>query len=465
LARLRVGQSLAPPFRDGGAEHRLKPPSQGGVQIVTRPTQPLSDTTDLRGNAWNAGAFAPFAYPAFAMIWSASFVANFGTVIHTMAAAWLMAHLVASPVLVTLVQTATSAPTMLLALFTGATADRFGRRRQMLAAQGLALASGVALTCTALEGILTPTLLLLFAFLLGLAQAIYLPAWQSSIGEQVPRPVVPSAIAFNAIGLNTARCVGPMLGGLILVLFGPPMAFGLNTLGFACVLAALWAWRVPVAADTARSEPFWTSLRAGLGYGFSHLRLRATYVRCALFSICAVCPFAFLPLIARDLIGGGVGHYTIVQSMFGIGAVLAGVALNSLRGAASLHRLALWGSLLIGGAMMLTGANIAPWITIVSLFPVGVAWVVAFSVFNIATQIEAPPAMVGRLLAIYQTTVSLGLALGSALWGEISHFIGIRLTLILAGAACVAIQIILSGRLGMADGDGLAKRPAGSETP
>ena len=70
---------------------------------------------------------------------------------------------------------------------------------------------------------MTPWLLLLFTFLVGCGTAFNGPAWQSLVGEMVPRSDLPAAIVLNSMGYNIARSVGPAIGGAIVAAAG---AFG-----------------------------------------------------------------------------------------------------------------------------------------------------------------------------------------------------------------------------------------------
>ena len=145
-----------------------------------------------------AGRFAllePLRQRTYRTIWIASLFSNFGQLIQGVGAAWLMTRLSSSPQMVALVQTALMLPLMLVALPAGAIADMFDRRKVALA--GLAFASLMAICLTLLAGaeLLSPWTLLLFCFLIGTGVALYGPAWQASIGEQVSGEHLPAAIA------------------------------------------------------------------------------------------------------------------------------------------------------------------------------------------------------------------------------------------------------------------------------
>src|SRR5438552_18555645 len=118
----------------------------------------------------------PFRRRAFLWLWMAAVVSNVGTWMHDTAAAWTMATLAPSPIMVSLMQTATSFPFFVLALPAGALADIVDRRRLLLATQAWMLAAATALAALAFAGAITPGRLLALSFALGIGGAMNAPA-------------------------------------------------------------------------------------------------------------------------------------------------------------------------------------------------------------------------------------------------------------------------------------------------
>src|SRR6266446_10489356 len=90
-------------------------------------------------------AWAPLSHPVFRALWIASVVSNVGTWMQNVGAAWLMTLLTPSPMVVALVQAATSVPVFLVALPAGALADVVDRRRLLLLTQGWMLLAAAVL--------------------------------------------------------------------------------------------------------------------------------------------------------------------------------------------------------------------------------------------------------------------------------------------------------------------------------
>ncbi|MEZ5765365.1 MAG: MFS transporter [Xanthobacteraceae bacterium] len=111
--------------------------------------------------------------------------------------------------------TAALMPTLLISIAAGAIADMYDRRIVALIGLSISLTSAASLSALAYVGLLTPMLLLGSSFLIGTGMALFQPAWQASVNEQVPQETLPQAVALNGISFNIARSFGPAIGGAI----------------------------------------------------------------------------------------------------------------------------------------------------------------------------------------------------------------------------------------------------------
>ncbi|MGH6960781.1 MAG: MFS transporter, partial [Dongiaceae bacterium] len=145
------------------------------------------------------------------MLWIATVASNIGTWLHDVAAGWLMTSLAPTPLMVALIQAATSLPIFLLALPAGALADIVDRRRYMIGVQLWMLAVASALGLLTLAGLVSAETLLLLTFTLGIGAAMLMPAWAATTPELVPRTELQPAVALNSLGMNLARAIGPAL--------------------------------------------------------------------------------------------------------------------------------------------------------------------------------------------------------------------------------------------------------------
>jgi MFS family permease len=267
-------------------------------------------------DSWRTSTLAPFSSRTFLKIWSASLVSNFGSLIQAVGASWLMTSLAPSPDYVALVQASTTLPIMLLALPSGAVADIWDRRLIMLIAQGLMLTVSIMLALITYLGSITPWTLLSLTFLIGVGTALYGPAWQSSVGEQVQREHIPAAVALNTMSYNLARTAGPAIGGVIVATAGAPFAFVVNACTYVGLIIVMATWKRPTTVSHLPPETMWMAMRAGLRYSRLSPAIRAVMLRGFVLGTLGSAIWALMPLIARDLLGGSATTYGILFGTF-----------------------------------------------------------------------------------------------------------------------------------------------------
>jgi MFS family permease len=377
---------------------------------------------------------APFRYPIFRRIWVATLVSNFGTVIQSVGASWMMISLSGSAVHVALVQSSATLPIMLLALVTGAVADNMDRRLIMLTSQCIMLTMSAILAICALMGYLTPWLLLLITFLLGCGTAFNAPAWQASVGEMVPRPALPGAIAMNGIAFNIARSLGPAIGGIIVAAAGAAAAFLTNALSYIGMIIVLLRWRPRKEPRLLPRETLGTAIGAGVRYVSQSPHLRVLFGRATLFGFAASATAALMPLVARDLMSGGPLTFGLLLGAFGVGSIVGALNSGRLRQHLTTEWIIRFSTLCVGlGAAVVAVSRILP-LTVLGLGFAGAGWVLALSTFNASVQLGTPRWVVARAVSIYQMFAFGGMAIGSWGFGLLAEREGVSLALLAAAA-------------------------------
>jgi MFS family permease len=383
-------------------------------------------------------ALAPFRQSTFRAIWIGTMSSNFGGLIQTVGAAWLMTTLAQSADMVALVQASTTLPIVLLALVSGAIADSFDRRRVMLLAQTFMLTVAAVLTLFAWYDLVSPWGLLAFTFLLGCGNALNNPSWQASVGDIVPRRDLPAAVTLNSMGFNLSRSVGPAIGGVIVAAAGAAAAFAVNTLSYIALIVVLLRWKPGLPARGLPREQLGPAIMAGLRYLAMSPNIETVMLRSCIFGLTASAVMALLPLIARDLLNGGPEVYGLLLGAFGLGAV--GTALANQRLRQAFRGETLVRAAFCGFALCAWVAALSPWqwATMLALTLGGACWVLALSLFNTTVQLSTPRWVVGRLLSLYQMATFAGMALGSWIWGVIAEHYGPDRALIIAGVLMLA---------------------------
>src|SRR5947207_12344550 len=214
--------------------------------------------THSSGSAW-----APLREPLFRSLWGAAVISYTGTWMQNVGAGWLMTQLTTSPLKVSLVTAASTLPVFLVILPAGALADLVDRRRFLLITQSWMVVAAAMLGVLTLLGYVTPSVLLIYTFLLGLGSVMNDPAWQAITPEIVSAENHAPAVALNSVGFNVARALGPAVGGLVIVASSSGVAFVLHAGSLCGLIVFLYHWQRP------HSEHIETGpLRDALATGF-----------------------------------------------------------------------------------------------------------------------------------------------------------------------------------------------------
>lgn len=398
------------------------------------------------------GAWAPLRQPTFRALWLAILAGNVGTWVHDTAAAWMMAEMTASPLMVAAVQSATTIPVVLFALIAGTLADIVDRRRYLLLAQSWMFAVATLLALLAQQGRLDPPTLLALTFALGTGAAMTMPAQNAVTPELVPRPLLPAAVALGSLSMNIARAIGPALGGIIVAQLGASWAFGLNALSFLGIIIVLWLWRRSPLESALPPERFGGALRAGLRYAAQAPVLQSVLIRAAAFLFFASALAALLPSVVRSRLDGSAGLFGLLLGAVGIGAVIGAITLPRLRERMNRDRLVALATLGYAACIaMLAHWRNAPAL-IATMLLAGFCWICVLSSLQVASQLAVPAWVRARALALYVIVFSGSIAAGSLVWGSLAQKQSIPLALLTAASgAVIALAAVCRFRLGAAE--------------
>ncbi|HEY3793925.1 MAG TPA: MFS transporter [Bradyrhizobium sp.] len=388
------------------------------------------------------GITAPLRHAVFRRIWLASLLSNLGLLIQGVGAAWAMTQMTSSADNVALVQTALMLPVMFISMPAGAIADMHDRRIVALISLTISFSGATALSVLFWFGRVTPEILLALCFVVGSGMALFGPAWQSSVSEQVPAETLPSAVALNGISYNIARSFGPAIGGVIVASAGAVAAFAANAVLYVPLFTVLFLWRRTMAPSRLPRERLSRAIVSGVRYISNSPSIRIVLTRTLVTGVLGGSVSALMPLVARDLLHGGAQTYGIMLGAFGMGAVIGALNIAEMRkrmtGEAAVRACALS----MGGAIAAIAMSREPVITAAALVVAGAAWMLAVALFNIGVQLSAPRWVAGRSLAAFQAAISGGIALGSWGWGRLTDAAGVE-TALLVSAALMFVSPVL----------------------
>ncbi len=366
-------------------------------------------------------AWAPLREPLFRSLWIAAVVSYTGTWMQNVGAGWLMTELTTSPLIVSLVQAASAIPVFLVVLPAGALADIVDRRRLLLFTQSWMVLAATALGILTQLGAVNPWMLLVFTFLMGIGAVMNDPAWQAITPDVISPERHPSAVALNSAGFNVARAVGPAIGGLVVAAAGAGWSFLLNAASFFGVILFLYTWK-QAPQDSPKTQTVREAILEGFRYVRGAPKVRSVLIRTGAFSIGAASLLALLPVVCQP---HGAQGYGFLLTCFGLGALAGAAVLPRLRIQYSVDGLVAGATVLFALMTFVAGqVHIFEWLCLV-LFTAGAAWIGILACFNVVAQTMCPSWMRARALSMYLLVLQGGMAVGSAIWGEVASRQGV----------------------------------------
>jgi MFS family permease len=394
-----------------------------------------------RASAGLRRTFRSLRHRPYRIYFAGQFLSLVGTWMQSAALAWLVYDLTGSKAMLGFVSLAGSIPTVLLSTWGGVLADRYPRRRILVACQlGLAI-QAVALSALVLtEGVHVAHLMALAAAL-GLVSGIEMPTRQAFVVEMVGREDLMNAIALNSAVFHAARILGPALAGVLIGAVGPGWCFLANGLSYGAIVAALLAMRLTGASPRRAEGSAWSLAAEGFRVV---LRSPAIVTMLALLLVVGVFGWSYvvlMPAIARDDLGAGPEGYGALMSAVAVGSVVGALAVASLREVRD-GRLLIAGSALLFAAAAALLSGTRRYAVAVAVLPfAGFALTAFFSATNTLVQSAAPDALRGRVMGVYTFVFSAMMPLGALIAGSLAEAVGSTITIRIGAAVCAAAAL------------------------
>jgi MFS family permease len=381
----------------------------------------------------------------FRSLWLANLASDFGYWMNSVGASWTMTELSISPLLNTLIQASSTLPMFLLALPSGAMADATDRPRLLYRVQGARAVFAFGLATLTLTPWLRPETLLVSVFMLGVTNAIDLPASQAALSTVVDDDDIPVVASLNNLSFNLGRALGPAVAGFLIGRAGAFPVFALNAASAAGLSVVYYRWHLQSAARAEPRPP--VALGSHIREAFSHClarpRFRGLLVRITLVYFCTNAFWCLFPIFTRSVLHMGSAGFGVLMGAVGAGAVVAALFLPNLKRRWSLDRLIVFAAFLFASAqlaMSFARGAVAPFLV---AFALGVAYALLVSLFNATAQAMFPPKIRARAISIYFICFYGVLAASSSIWGEIAearsmqHALRISSIVLFVATACL----------------------------
>lgn len=365
-------------------------------------------------------ALAPLKGPVFRMLWTAWLAANVTMWMNEVTAAWLMTSLTDSIMMVALVGAASTLPVFVLGLPSGALADIVDRRKYFAFTQLYVAAIALLLAALVLADRLTAPLLLVLTVANGIGMAMRWPVFAAIVPEVVSRAELPAALALNGIAMNMSRVIGPVVAGALIAYAGSEYVFVINALLALFAFVLIIRWKREQEPSVLPGERFFGAMRVGLQHVVQSPRMRKVLFRIFLFFLQSTSLTALLPLIARDIHGGGPVSFTVLLAAMGGGAIVAALNLQRLRRRIDRDGFVRWGTCIHAIAAVV--AVLSPWfpLAVAAMAIAGMAWIATANSLTVAAQLALPNWVRARGMSIYQMALMGGGAAGAVLWGQVA---------------------------------------------
>lgn len=379
--------------------------------------------------------FPALKHKNYRFYFSGQMVSLSGSWMQTVAQGWLVFQLTSSPFMVGLVTALQHMPILFFGVFGGVIVDRFNKQKLLLFTQAAALVLALILGLLTIAGFINVWIVAVFAFLLGLVNAIDTPARQSLIIEMVGREHLPSAIALNVGSFNSARVFGPALAGILIAKLGVGVTFLLNALTFLGPITALKSMKLDLIPTKTPHHPL-LAIKQGLRYSYRHPIIKMVLIFAAVTSIFGWAYVSMLPVVAERVFKQDSFGLGLLYSIFGIGAVLGTIFISAFHNRFSVRRL------LLGGSFLFTISLFA--FTLTTNFPLALIFMF-FSGAGIAAQMALMQSIIqnnvenhlrGRVMSIFVTAHQGMLFIGNFQIGWVAEHLGSRPAIAL-GAAIV----------------------------
>ncbi len=393
------------------------------------------------GDSADHSLWAPFRRRAFLWLWVSMFLATIGGWMQTVGAQWLLIDLPNAASVVALVQAATMTPMMLLALPAGVLADSLDRRWLLLFVAFHLMATGALLAALTFAGLMTPALLLVFTFAIGMGMAVQIPTWQSLMPELVPRSQLRAVARLDMVSVNLARALGPAIGGFVIARAGVPWVFVAQVCSVFFLVGALILWRRP-RTEIAHRERFLPAMRAGGRYAWNEPSFRRTLARQSVFVFPASVLWALLPVVAKRVLDIGADRYGLLFGSLGIGAVIGALIVGRLRARLSANAVTVFATVLFGAAAMSLVFVPGFWPALVVTLIAGIGWTSFLSTLMSEVQVFLPNWIRARALALLMVSFTMAQIVGALVWGSLAEAAGITTAWLVATGLIIASSLV-----------------------
>ncbi len=331
-------------------------------------------------------------------------------------------------------------PVLLLSLVGGQAADRFDRKRIILACNAVAFAAnGLLIASAFVEPRLALPLVFVAAAILGGVNAFFPAAGNALFPSLVPRSELAQAIAWNSLGFQGSAIAGPALGGFLYV-GGAHIVYSISALMSLLAFAVIAVTPTPQQAPPPADANGFRMAMEGLRF----VRDNKTILGAILLDLVVVFfagATALLPVFARDLLHVGAEGLGLLRAAPAAGAAVVAFFLATRPLQSKAGRTMLVAIVVYGAATLLFAWSTAFWLSMAALAVTGAADMISVYVRQSLIQFATPDAMRGRVSSVSFIFISASNELGEFESGVAARFLGPVGAVMLGGVIAIVTAL------------------------
>lgn len=361
-----------------------------------------------------------------------SAVSDTGTWMQVMAQAWVMSSLTDKALLLGMVNFAAGIPTIALTMVGGSAADRYDKRKILIAAQIAQSVLAAILGTLVFTHQIQVWHVIVLAACLGVCIAFEMPAISALVPELVRREQIATAVALDRSVFHGSRLVGPSVAGMLVAWVGAAFAFYANAVSFFALMIALVS--LPARKiGTAEEEE---QRKSGFKEGLIYVRQDKT-ILCMIGLIALTTVFIFpflsvmLPLYVRNILHLGADRMGLLMAISAVGSLIGSLGLLSVA-RASRFRFMTIAAVVVSLALFAMSRVADFYLTALCMVILAVALSTNFGLAGTIVQERAPAHLRGRISAVFGLSFFGLMPIAGLLTTGLSDLIGMRNALMIA---------------------------------
>jgi predicted MFS family arabinose efflux permease len=325
----------------------------------------------------------------------------------------------------------------------GYLADRLNKKVILITTQTIFALCALTLSIAVWTNHVTYEMILGVALIVGCAASVDMPTRQSMIAQVVSQEEIPQAIPLNAGTFNTARMVGPALGGWVLERYGPGTCYFVNALSFLAIIVAVALIRSDLRSNSVRTASLRETLLEGIRYVFQHPAFRWCVVMVMTTSVFGFFYLALLPALAASSLGVGKQGLGLLMTATGVGALLGILTLAVF--ITRLKRGWMISLAMLGFGIALLSLSFVKsfGLAFLCLLVMGMCGIIQMAGTNATLQYSSPPDLRGRVVAVHVWALQGLNPFGALFFGWFSERFGIPVAFAFGGAVVLLMAMLV----------------------